>query len=105
MILKRDGYELNFDRVIAAASAAGVALEINSQAHRLDLDEHHARLARDRGVALTINSDAHSPAALALTRWGVSVARRAWLTPGDVLNTLPVDRFRAALRRNHGGRR
>jgi DNA polymerase (family 10) len=106
MILKRDGYKLNFDRITEAAAAAGVALEINSQAHRLDLDEHHARLARDRGVKLSINSDAHSPAALGLTRWGVAVARRAWLAPGDVLNTLPLDRFRQALRRNRGrGRR
>jgi DNA polymerase (family 10) len=99
MLLKREGYHLNFDRVIEAAVAAGVALEINSQAHRLDLDEHHARLARDRGATLIINSDAHSPAALGLTRWGVTVARRAWLTPADVLNTMPEDDFRRALRR------
>ena len=99
LILKRDGYRLNMERVIAAAAAAGVALEINSQIDRLDLDEHHARLARDRGVKLTIDSDAHSPAALGNTRWGVVIARRAWLTPEDVLNTLPVEQFRAALRR------
>jgi DNA polymerase (family 10) len=99
MLLKRDGYRFNFDEVTAAAAAAGVALELNSQAHRLDLDEHHARLARDRGVKLVIDSDAHSPAALGLTRWGVMIARRAWLTPADVLNTLPVAAFRKALRR------
>ena len=82
---------MNFDRLTAAAAAAGVALEINCQIERLDLDEHHARLARDRGVKLIIDSDAHSPAALGLLRWGVTVARRAWLEPGDVLNTLPVE--------------
>ena len=99
LILKRDGYRLDFERIVAAAATAGVALEINSQIDRLDLDEHRARLARDRGVKLMIDSDAHSPAALGVTRWGVTTARRAWLTAGDVLNTLPVDEFRKALRR------
>jgi DNA polymerase (family X) len=99
LILKREPYRYAFERILAAAAGAGVALEINSQVDRLDLDESHARLARDRGVKLVIDSDAHSPAALGNTRWGVAVARRAWLEPGDVLNTLPVDAFRAALRR------
>jgi DNA polymerase (family X) len=104
-ILKRDGYRINFDRVTEAAAAAGVAIEINCQIERLDLDEHHARLARDRGVKLIVDSDAHSPAALGLLRWGVSIARRAWLEPGDIVNTLPVDAFRQSLRRNRGKRR
>ena len=99
LILKREGYRINFDRVVAAAAAAGVALEINSQIDRLDLDEHHARLARDRGVKLVVDSDAHSPIALGNTRWGIGTARRAWLTPADVLNTLPVEQLRNALRR------
>ena len=99
LILKRDGYKLNMERVIAAASGAGVALEINSQIDRLDLDEHHARLARDRGVKLVIDSDAHSPQALGGRRWGVVIARRAWLTPDDVLNTRAIDEFKASLRR------
>ncbi|MCA1652316.1 MAG: DNA polymerase/3'-5' exonuclease PolX, partial [Acidobacteria bacterium] len=64
------------------------------------LDDVQARLARDRGVKLVIDSDAHSPAALGGLRWGVLTARRAWITAEDVLNTLPVDRFRASLRRN-----
>ncbi len=100
LILKRDGYRLNAERIFAAAAEAGVALEINSQVDRQDLDDTHARMARDRGVTLVIDSDAHSPAALGALRWGVMTARRAWLEPGDVLNTLPVDQFRASLRRN-----
>jgi DNA polymerase (family X) len=100
LILKRDPYKANVDRVIAAAADAGVALEINSQIDRLDLDDVRARTARDRGVKLLIDSDAHSPAALGNIRWGVTVARRAWLEPGDVLNTRPLDVFRASLRRN-----
>ena len=99
LILRRDPYRLNMDRVIAAAAAAGVALEINSQPDRLDLDDGLARAARDRGVKILIDSDAHSPAALGQVRWGVAVARRAWLERADVLNTLPLDAFRGALRR------
>jgi DNA polymerase (family 10) len=100
MILKRPPYRVNMDRVIAAAAEAGVALEINSQIYRLDLDEGHARSARDRGVKLLIDSDAHSPVELGNVRWGVTVARRAWLEATDVLNTLPLDAFKASLRRN-----
>lgn len=100
LILKRGPYRFDVERVFAAAAAAGVALEINSQIDRLDLDDVHARLARDRGVRLLIDSDAHSPAALGNLRWGAAVARRAWLEPDDVLNTRPVDAFRALLRRH-----
>ena len=99
-ILKRDGYRVNFDKITEAAARTGVALELNCQIERLDLDEHHARLARDRGVKLIIDSDAHSPQALGLLRWGAIIARRAWLEPRDVMNTRPVDEFRAMLRRN-----
>jgi DNA polymerase (family 10) len=100
LILKREPYRFDVERVFAAAAAAGVALEINSLIERLDLDDTHARLARDRGVKLIIDSDAHSPAALGVLRWGAVVARRAWLQPDDVLNTRPVDAFRAMLRRH-----
>ena len=100
LILKREPYRFDVDRVFEAAAAAGVAMEINSQVDRLDLDDVHARRARDRGVRLVIASDAHSPTALGWLRWGVGVARRAWLEAGDVLNTRTVDGFRAALRRN-----
>ncbi len=100
LILKREPGRMAVERIIERAAAAGVALEINSQADRLDLDDVHARLARERGAATVIDSDAHSPAALGGLRWGVTVARRAWLEAGDVLNTRPVAQFRAALRRN-----
>ncbi len=100
LILKRDGSKFDTERFFSAAADAGVALEINSQIDRLDLDDTHARLAHDRGVTLVIDSDAHSPVALGNVRWGVTVARRAWLEPGDVLNTRPLAEVRARLRRN-----
>jgi DNA polymerase (family 10) len=100
MLLRRDGSRVQIQKVIDAAAANGVALEINSQPYRLDLSDSHARLARDRGVKLVIDSDAHETAALDFTRWGVITARRAWLGPQDVLNTKSVADFRQSLRRN-----
>jgi DNA polymerase (family X) len=100
LILKRDGYPLNVERILQAAAAAGVAMEINSQVDRLDLQDTHARRAREAGVKLVVDSDAHSPAGLGALRWGTLTARRAWLEPRDVLNTLPIGEFRAGLRRN-----
>ena len=100
MLLRRDGTRVNVEKVIDAARANGVALEINSQPHRLDLCDSHARLARDRGVALIIDSDAHYVEALDYPRWGVMTARRAWLTKDDVMNTRPLKKFLAGLRRN-----
>jgi DNA polymerase (family 10) len=100
MLLRRDAARIQLEKVIDAARANGVALEVNSQPHRLDLCDSHARLARDRGVKLVVNTDAHEVAALGFSRWGILTARRAWLTRDDVLNTMPVKQFKAALRRN-----
>ena len=100
LLLKRAPFAVDIEAVIDAAARHGVALEINSQVDRLDLNDTHARLARDRGVRLIISSDGHSQNALQVTRWGVVQARRAWLTPGDVLNTRPFYEFRSHLRRN-----
>jgi DNA polymerase (family 10) len=100
LLLKRGPYAFDMEAVIDAAARHGVALEINCQAHRLDLSDVHARLARDRGVPIVISSDAHSRHAFGALRWGVLVARRGWLEARDVLNTRPLDDFRARLRRN-----
>jgi len=100
LILRREPYPVDIDVVLDAAARHGVAVEINCQLDRLDLNEVHARLARERGVPIVISSDAHSTAALGWTRWGALVARRAWLEPQHVLNTRPFEEFRARLRRN-----
>lgn len=100
LLLRRAPYRIDVARVIDAAARHGVALEINCQLDRLDLGDTHARLARDRGVPIVISTDAHFTAALDWQRWGVLTARRAWLTPADVLNTRPLDDFRAGLRRH-----
>lgn len=100
LILRRQPYPVDIEAVIDAAARHGVAIEINCQVDRLDLDDVHAKLARDRGARLVISSDAHSRHALRALQWGVMVARRAWLQPADVLNTRSFDDLRAALRRN-----
>jgi DNA polymerase (family 10) len=98
--MKRDAHQADMAVVFKAAAEAGVAMEINAQVERLDLDEAHARQARDAGVRITISSDAHSIRELGALRWGVAIARRAGLTPADVLNTRSVQQFSAALRRH-----
>jgi len=99
-ILKRAPYAVDIEAVVDAAARHGVALEINCQVDRLDLNDVHAKLARDRGVPLLVSTDAHARTAFGRLRWGVLVARRAWLQPADVLNTRPFDTFRASLRRH-----
>jgi DNA polymerase (family 10) len=100
LLLRREPTKLNLDTVARAAAAHGVAMEINCLADRLDLSDVNARLVRERGVKLVISTDAHSRQALTMNRWGVTVARRAWTTKDDVLNTLPFEQFRQALRRH-----
>ncbi len=99
-LLKRDPLPLDMAAVTTAAARHGVALEINCQVDRLDLNESHARFARDRGVMLVVSTDAHSVTALNNQRWGVQIARRGWLRPEDVLNTRDLAAFQAMLRRN-----
>ncbi|MGE3509759.1 MAG: DNA polymerase/3'-5' exonuclease PolX [Vicinamibacterales bacterium] len=100
LLLRREAYAVDMEAVIAAAAQYGVALEINCQLDRLDLNDVHARLARDRGVPLVISSDAHSRKGFARLQWGAITARRAWLEPEHVLNTRPYELFRAGLRRH-----
>ena len=100
ILLRRDPYKLDVTRIIEAAAGAGVALEINCKVDRLDLSDINARAAHDAGVNIVISTDSHGKGGFRSLRWGVQMARRAWLTKEDVLNTRDVDEFRAGLRRN-----
>jgi DNA polymerase (family 10) len=102
LIGSREPVPFDVERVSAAAAAAGVAMEINSSPDRLDLSDVHARLARERGCRFVLNTDAHSAGQFDQIRFGVFQARRAGLTAADVLNTLPLEEFRAALRPRPG---
>jgi DNA polymerase (family 10) len=87
----RDPFPLEFDAVLDAAVEHQVALEINASPERLDLNDVMARQAAQRGLRLSINTDAHRPDALGMLRFGIGQARRAWLEPGDVLNTWELE--------------
>jgi DNA polymerase (family 10) len=87
MLLTREPYPLDLDRVLATAAARGIAVEVNADPHRLDLDWRLLRRARDLGVTISLGADAHSVAGMANVAIGVGVARKGWLGAGDILNT------------------
>ena len=99
MLLHREGYSFDFDRVAAEAARRRVALEVNSSPERLDIHAPLIKAAKSKGARFTISTDAHHPNHLLNMRYGIKMARRGWLEPADVLNTLPADPFAAALRR------
>jgi DNA polymerase (family 10) len=96
---ERPPYDVDMERVIAAARERNCFLEVNAQPDRLDLTDTHCRLAKDMGVKVAISTDAHSIAGLDLLRFGVDQARRGWIEPGDVLNTRPWREVKRLLRR------
>ena len=99
LLLQRDPFPFDFERVLAEAVRRGVWLEINASPERLDLSSTLVRTAKARGAKFTIATDAHHPKHLDNIRYGVITARRGWLGPADVMNTLPAAEFEAAVRR------
>lgn len=99
LLLEREGYELDLERVILHAKERGVFLEINAQPSRLDLNEIGARMAKEAGVLLVISTDAHHPNDFQKMTYGVDQARRAWIEPRDLLNTRPLKEVKALLHR------
>jgi DNA polymerase (family 10) len=97
---KRPPVEVDFGELFRACARTGTALEINASPQRLDLPSDHIRAARDAGVRFAIDSDAHSVSDLGNTPYGAGTAQRGWLTPDDVINTWPLDRLRAFLRKD-----
>jgi DNA polymerase (family 10) len=98
LLLQREPYALDLDAVIAKAVETGVCLELNADPARLDLDWRWCRKAKERGARIEIGPDAHSPRGLDHTWFGVLLARKAWLTAGDVLNTRTADEVLAIAR-------
>jgi len=97
---KRPPVEMDFGELFRACARTGTALEINASPQRLDLPSDHIRAARDAGVTFAIDSDAHSVSDLGNMPYGTGTAQRGWLTPDDVINTWPLDRLRAFLRKD-----
>lgn len=91
ILLRRPEYDVDLDAVIETAKKSRVALEINGQPERMDLDDRNARKAIEAGVRLVCNTDAHSARQLENMRYAVATARRGWAEKRNILNTLPLD--------------
>jgi DNA polymerase (family X) len=90
LIGKRDPYEVDIEQIIDAAKETDTRLEINSFPDRLDLDDIHAKLAKERGVRFVLGTDSHSINHFDFMRFGIATARRGWLEKKDILNTSSV---------------
>jgi DNA polymerase (family 10) len=102
LLLVREACLMDLDAVFREAATRGIAMEINADPHRLDLDWRVLRRARAAGVMISIGADAHSVAGLENVTWGVGVARKAGLEPADILNTRSLDEFLAFARARRG---
>jgi DNA polymerase (family 10) len=99
LLLRREPFAIDLPAVFRRAAELGVAVEHNAAPERLDLNDHDLRLAKEMGCRIVMNSDSHDSRNLGKMIYGIKQLRRAWLTAEDVLNTVEVKQFLAALRR------
>lgn len=90
LLLARKEYELDLYAVIDAAGEYNKIIEINSDPHRMDLDWRYLKYAKEKGVLLSINTDAHNVQGLDNIRLGIGIARKGWIEPHNVINTMPL---------------
>jgi len=102
LLLSREPYALDIDAVLEKAAAVGVAVELNADPHRLDLDWRYCRQAKELGVTIEIGPDAHSEASLDNVHFGIGLARKAWLEAGEILNARSADDIIAFARKRRG---
>ena len=100
ILLNRESYSYDFDRVFSKAAERGVVLEINASPARLDLPSYLVRSAKRKGCKFSISTDAHKPQDLHYMQFGVTTARRGWLEARDIINTMPLVQFAASIRAN-----
>ncbi len=103
ILLGREGYTLDIDAIIDAAAEHAVSIEINAHPSRLDLDWRYLHRARDKGMKIPVDPDAHSIDGLDVVRYGINMARKGWLRPADVLNTLSTEAILAYFRARRKG--
>ncbi|HSJ01235.1 MAG TPA: PHP domain-containing protein, partial [Verrucomicrobium sp.] len=103
LLLQRPSYAVNIPAVIEAAAATGTIIELNANPWRLDMDWRWWKLAKEKGVKCSINPDAHSTRGLHDVFYGVKLARKGWLTRGDVVNCLPLGQIEELLRKKREG--
>jgi DNA polymerase (family 10) len=90
----RDPYQVDMQAVLDAAARTETIMEINAHPARLDLDDRWSRKAMEMGIRLVVNTDAHAPDHLSVMKYGVKVARRAWIEKKDVVNTMNLEQIR-----------
>ncbi len=98
LLLGRSGYEVDMDEIIKTAVRNKKVIEINANPHRLDMDWRFLKKAKEAGIKFSINPDAHSVDGLSDYRYGLSIARKGWLTKDDLLNTMDTEQVKKFLR-------
>jgi len=99
LIGERVPYEIDITKIITAAKENNTAIEINASPHRLDMNENFTSKAREAGVPICINTDSHSPENFLTMRYGINVARRAWCTTENIVNSWSLEKLRSWLKR------
>jgi DNA polymerase (family 10) len=102
LLLAREPYALDLDRIIDFAASRGKVIELNANPHRLDLDWRHCKSAKRQGARIAINPDAHQAEGLEDTRYGVNIARKGWLEAQDVINCMGLGEMKAFLANSRG---
>jgi len=93
LILRRDEYQIDFDRILKVARGTGTILEINSYPERLDLKDVNIRKAKEAGVKMVINTDSHQKDQMRYIEYGIAQARRGWAEKEDIINTQPLEKL------------
>ena len=99
LLLRREPYAINLDKVIDAAAETGTIIELNCSAKRMDMDWKYWKRARDKGVLCSLNTDAHSTDGLQAIHFGIKVAQKGWLRKEDLFNTRPLGEVQAYLKK------
>jgi DNA polymerase (family 10) len=99
LIGRREAYRVDMDKLMDACKANGKALELNAYPERLDLSDLNCRKAKERGIKIAISTDSHQDGHYDWISFGVATARRGWIEPEDVINTLPLTKLLKWLKR------
>ena len=97
LIGEREPYEIDMEEVLQAAKKYHKIIEVNAHPKRLDLTDIYCKRAKELGIKVAISTDSHAADQLNLMRYGVTTARRGWLGPKDVINTLPLAKLQKLL--------
>jgi len=100
LLLAREPYALDLERVIDAAAALGKVIELNANPHRLDLDWRYCKYAKRQGARIAVNPDAHHVEGLADMRYGLSIARKGWLEAPDIINCMGLEEMTTFLEKS-----